>query len=386
MLLLDSRVLTPTTLRPQDFDTNTMPDTASAGCQACVTDPARGNGNLAKCIGPPECVAHQFTFSVMVSPAKTINMICAGLRTTLCDELSMNVINGKRAFFASNPNCPAPPPPPSWPCSFDDESGETDVVSWQAGSPFTGASTTCLECLNGKPDTVAAQSTCWGPPACVRPAFAGLVLSSPPSHEVKNMICYGVGIPDGRPGAWGTSTSECSATDMAPVDGKKEFFGCPTTGLGVNFPCSFAEDVPAYLRAKAGTGSMMAVPTMACYRCITANDNKIAKCIGAPACVAATFTPEIMGAGMAAIVNTVCQGLCTDSCSANDISVIEEKQAVLDGGCIARGTPVASTCPPPPPATPTPTVIDRASVGVRTVVDIAAVTLVCIGHSIGVWW
>ena len=104
MLLLDSRVLTPTTLRPQDFDTNTMPDTASAGCQACVTDPARGNGNLAKCIGPPECVAHQFTFSVMVSPAKTINMICAGLRTTLCDELSMNVINGKRAFFASNPN------------------------------------------------------------------------------------------------------------------------------------------------------------------------------------------------------------------------------------------------------------------------------------------
>ena len=99
---------------------------------------------------------------------------------------------------------------------------------------------------------------------------------------------------------------------------------------------------------------MMAIPTMACYRCITANDNKIAKCIGAPACVAATFTSEIMGAGMATIVNTVCQGLCTASCSPSDISVIEEKQAVLDGGCTARGTPVASTCPPPPPPPPTP--------------------------------
>ena len=107
---------------------------------------------------------------------------------------------------------------------------------------------------------------------------------------------------------------------------------------------------------------MMAVPTMACYQCITANDNNIAKCIGAPACVADTFTPEIMGAGMTTIVNTICQGLCTDSCSENDIFVIEEKQALLDGGCTTRGTPVASTCPPPPapPEDPAPAPTDPA--------------------------
>ena len=93
---------------------------------------------------------------------------------------------------------------------------------------------------------------------------------------------------------------------------------------------------------------MMAIPTMACYQCITANNNNIARCIGAPACVADTFTPAIMGAGMPTIINTICQGLCTDSCSANDIMVIQEKQALLDGGCTARGTPVASTCPPAP--------------------------------------
>ncbi len=93
---------------------------------------------------------------------------------------------------------------------------------------------------------------------------------------------------------------------------------------------------------------MMAIPTMACYQCITANNNNIARCIGAPACVADTFTPAIMGAGMPTIINTICQGLCTDSCSANDIMVIQEKQALLDGGCAARNTPVASTCPPAP--------------------------------------
>eukprot|EP01043_Picozoa_sp_COSAG02_P032093 COSAG02_NODE_2128_length_9740_cov_20.436833_7_plen_247_part_00 len=232
----------------QDFDANTIGDAASQTCKDCIAAEANGP-DISRCIGPPECVAHQFTYSVMISPAKTVNMICAGLRTTLCDDLSMNVINEKRAFFAGNANCPAPPPPPSWPCSFDDESGETDVVSWQAGSPFTGASDTCLACLNEKAQGgVAAQSTCWGPPLCVRPAFAGLVLSSPPSREVQNMICYGVGIPDNRSPAWGEDATDCSATDMAPIDGKKAFFQCPTTGLAANFPCSFDQDVPVYVR------------------------------------------------------------------------------------------------------------------------------------------
>jgi len=172
----------------------------------------------------------------------------------------------------------------------------------------------------------------------------------PPSREVRNTICYSVGIPDNRSPAWGEDASDCSATDMAPIDGKKDFFQCPAPGLAANFPCSFAEDVPVYKRAKAGTVSMMAIPTMACYQCITANNNNIARCIGAPACVADTFTPAIMGAGMPTIIDTICQGLCTDSCSANDIMVIQEKQALLDGGCTARGTPVASTCHCPMPA------------------------------------
>ena len=230
----------------QDFANNTIGDAASEACKACIT----AQGDISPCIGPPECVAHQFTYSVMASPAKTVNMICAGLRTALCDDLSLSVINEKREFFraANNPNCPAPPPPPTWPCSFDDESGQTDVASWQAGSPFTGASDTCLACLNDKTG-VAAQSTCWGPPACVRPAFAGLVLSMPPSREVKNTICYSVGIPDNRSPAWGEDASDCSATDMAPIDGKKEFFQCPAPdSLGANFPCSYAEDVPVYVR------------------------------------------------------------------------------------------------------------------------------------------
>eukprot|EP01043_Picozoa_sp_COSAG02_P032092 COSAG02_NODE_2128_length_9740_cov_20.436833_6_plen_177_part_00 len=98
---------------------------------------------------------------------------------------------------------------------------------------------------------------------------------------------------------------------------------------------------------------MMAIPNMACYQCITGNNNNIAPCIGPPACVADTFTPEIMGGPMSTIIDTICQGLCTDSCSANDIMVIEEKQDLMGGGCTTRGTPVASTCPPPPPA-PTP--------------------------------
>ena len=93
---------------------------------------------------------------------------------------------------------------------------------------------------------------------------------------------------------------------------------------------------------------MMAMPNLACYQCITANNNNIAPCIGPPACVAATFTAEIMGGGMPGIIDTICTGLCTDTCSDNDNMVIAEKQALMGGGCDARGTPVASTCPPPP--------------------------------------
>jgi hypothetical protein len=99
---------------------------------------------------------------------------------------------------------------------------------------------------------------------------------------------------------------------------------------------------------------MMAMPNLACYQCITANNNNIAPCIGPPACVAATFTPEIMGGGMPGIIDTICTGLCQDTCSDNDNMVIAEKQALMGGGCDARGTPVASTCPPPPPPPPPP--------------------------------
>ena len=233
--LLDSPVLTPATLRPQDFDANTIADTASAGCQTCVTD----RGDISPCIGPPECVAHQFTPSVMASPARITSTICAGLRTTLCDDLSMNVINEKKAFFS----CPAPTPP-SFACAFDND----DVTSWQAGSPFTGASDTCLACLNSKAEGgVPAQSTCWGPPVCAQPAFAGLVLSSPPSSDVRNMICFGVGNA-GRVPAWGEDTSDCSANEQAVIDGKKAFFECPTTPPFSSLPCMFDEDVPVYVR------------------------------------------------------------------------------------------------------------------------------------------
>ena len=89
---------------------------------------------------------------------------------------------------------------------------------------------------------------------------------------------------------------------------------------------------------------MMAMPNLACYQCITANGNNIAPCIGWPACVADTFTAEIMGGGMDGIVDTVCTGLCTDDCSATDILVIEEMQGLMQGGCDVRGTPVASAC------------------------------------------
>ena len=97
---------------------------------------------------------------------------------------------------------------------------------------------------------------------------------------------------------------------------------------------------------------MMAMPNLACYQCITANNNNIAPCIGPPACVAAAFTPEIMGGGMPGIIDTICTGLCTDTCSDNDNMVIAEKQALMGGGCDARGTPVASTCPTEPTAEP----------------------------------
>eukprot|EP01043_Picozoa_sp_COSAG02_P057611 COSAG02_NODE_7023_length_3223_cov_2.505762_4_plen_126_part_01 len=97
---------------------------------------------------------------------------------------------------------------------------------------------------------------------------------------------------------------------------------------------------------------MMAMPNLACYQCITANNNNIAPCIGPPACVADTFTPAIMGGGMPGIIDTICTGLCTETCSANDNMVIAEKQALMGGGCDSRGTPVASTCPPPPAPVP----------------------------------
>ena len=96
---------------------------------------------------------------------------------------------------------------------------------------------------------------------------------------------------------------------------------------------------------------MMAMPNLACYQCITANNNNIAPCIGPPACVAATFTPEIMGGGMPGIIDTICTGLCQDTCSDNDNMVIAEKQALMGGGCDARGTPVASACSTEPAAT-----------------------------------
>ena len=80
---------------------------------------------------------------------------------------------------------------------------------------------------------------------------------------------------------------------------------------------------------------MMAMPNLACYQCITANNNNIAPCIGPPACVADTFTPAIMGGGMPGIIDTICTGLCTETCSANDNMVIAEKQALMGGGCDA---------------------------------------------------
>ena len=74
-----------------------------------------------------------------------------------------------------------------------------------------------------------------------------MALSMPPSDDVRNMICYGVGIPTGRPGGWGEDTSDCDAEAQAVIDSKKLFFGCPDTGLAVNFPCTFDEDVPVYV-------------------------------------------------------------------------------------------------------------------------------------------
>ena len=226
----------------QDFDANTIDETASDACKTCVAG-ATGGPDISPCIGPPECVAHQFTPSVMASQDTIVNMICTGLRTSLCDAMSMNIINEKKAFFAGNPNCPAPSGPPSFGCGFDN----ADVASWQAGSPYTGASDTCVTCLTTAESEANRQSTCWGPPACAQPAFAGMALSMPPSSDVRNMICYGVGNA-GRDPAWGEDTTDCDAEAQAVIDSKKAFFGCPTTGLAVNFPCTFDADVPVYVR------------------------------------------------------------------------------------------------------------------------------------------
>jgi len=74
-----------------------------------------------------------------------------------------------------------------------------------------------------------------------------MALSMPPSSDVRNMICYGVGNA-GRDPAWGEDTTDCDAEAQAVIDSKKAFFGCPTTGLAVNFPCTFDADVPVYVR------------------------------------------------------------------------------------------------------------------------------------------
>ncbi len=235
----------------QNFADNTIDASASDACKTCVAA-ANGGPNISPCSGPPECVAHQFTPTVMSSPASIQNMICTGLRTSLCDQSSLDIIAEKKDFFA----CPAPSPP-SFACSFDNTVTQ-DVAAWQAGAPYTGASAACQTCLTAAAATGQAQreSTCWGPPVCAQPAFAGMALSMPPSADVRNMICYGVGIPAGRPGGWGEDTADCDAEALAVIAAKKTFFGCPASGPAVNFPCTFADDVPPYVRR---THSLLAV-------------------------------------------------------------------------------------------------------------------------------
>eukprot|EP01050_Picozoa_sp_SAG11_P032352 SAG11_NODE_10482_length_828_cov_2.164609_1_plen_119_part_10 len=111
-----------------------MPNLA---CYKCIMNHPSDQDVIAPCIGPPECVAHQFAGIELGSQAM-IDMICTGLRTSLCDDVAMGVINEKREFF----NC-STPTPPSFACSFDND----DVASFNAGAPFDGTTDECNTCI-----------------------------------------------------------------------------------------------------------------------------------------------------------------------------------------------------------------------------------------------
>ena len=90
-----------------------MPNLA---CYKCIDghpqNTINGIKTIAPCIGPPECVAHQFA-GVTIPSQEMIDIICTGLCTDECSVTDMQVINEKRTFF----NCPAPAPAPAADCT-----------------------------------------------------------------------------------------------------------------------------------------------------------------------------------------------------------------------------------------------------------------------------